>query len=93
MNGVKCEQALARVLAYLRGLDIPLTVDASIAALKLVEEALAANEADLYSHIMDRLPERFALPELQLPPLAPPIHRGSIGYANRPDAPRVSQRL
>jgi hypothetical protein len=92
VNGVKCEQALARVLAYLRGMDIPLTVDTSIAALKLVEEALAASEADLYGYIMDRLPERFALPELQLPPLTPPIRRGSIGYANRPDAPHVSQR-
>lgn len=92
MNGVKCEQALARILAYLRGMDVPLTVDASIAALRLVEEALATNETDLYGYIMDRISERFTLPELQLPPLTPPIRRGSIGYANHPDETRVSHR-
>jgi len=88
MGDTMCERALARVLAYLRGMDVPLTVAASIAALRLVEEALARNEADLYGYIMDRIPERFTLPEIQLPPLTPPIHRGSIDYVNHPDVPR-----
>ena len=74
------ESALARVLAYLKGMDVPMTTATHIAALKLVEEALAREEVDPYVYIMDRIPERFSLPELQLPPLAPPLRRGNIGY-------------
>ena len=74
------ERALARVLAYLKGMAVPMNTRTHIAALKLVEEALARDEADIYVYIMDRIPERFSLPELQLPPLSPPLQRGSIGY-------------
>ncbi|MBF8270528.1 MAG: hypothetical protein HW386_2237 [Gammaproteobacteria bacterium] len=74
------ERALARVLTYLNGMDVPMNNATHIAALKLVEEALTREEVDLYVYIMDRIPERFSLPELQLPPRTPPLHRGSIGY-------------
>ena len=74
------ERALARVIAYLTGMDVPMTAETHIAALRLVEEAIAGNDADMYSYIMDRIPERFNLPDFQLPPLVPSIRRGSIGY-------------
>jgi len=80
MTKTLSERALARVLAYLQGMHVQLDMNAHIAALKLVEEALASGEADIYVYIMDRLPERFSLPTLQLPPLTPPLRRGSIGY-------------
>ena len=80
MGNTLCERALARVLAYLNGMDVPMTTETNIAALRLVEEALARNETDIYDYIMDHIPERFTLPDLHLPPLTPPIRRGSIGY-------------
>ena len=80
MKKTLSERALARVLAYLQGLHVPLDMNTHIAALKLVEEALASGEADIYVYIMDHIPERFSLPTLQLPPLTPPLRRGSIGY-------------
>jgi hypothetical protein len=79
----QCEQVLGRVLAYLSGTGMPLSRELSVVALKLVEEALEREETqDVYAYIMDRLPQQFALPQLQLPPLAPPVNRGSIGYGD-----------
>jgi len=80
MGDTACERALARVLAYLNGMNVPLTKAASISAMKLVEEALGQDSVEVYVYIMDRIAERFVLPEFQLPPLTPPILRGSIGY-------------
>jgi len=74
------ELALARVLTYLNGMDVSMTAETNIAALQLVQEAIALNHTDIYGYIMDHIPERFTLPDLQLPPLTPPIRRGCIGY-------------
>ncbi|MFZ5602328.1 MAG: hypothetical protein ACOY7J_07745 [Pseudomonadota bacterium] len=83
MGQTQCEQILSRVLAYLSSLGMPVTRDVSMSALRLVEEALAQeDEQDLYAWIMARLPQQFTLPQLELPPLAPPINRGSIGYGD-----------
>ena len=80
MGNTISERALARVLAYLNGMDVPMTAETNIAALQLVQEAITLNHTDIYDYIMDRIPERFTLPDLHLPPLTPPIRRGSIGY-------------
>ena len=80
MGDTLSERALARVLAYLTGMDVPMTTETNIAALRLVEEAITMHQPDIYGYIMDRIPERFALPDVQLPPLTPPIRRASIGY-------------
>lgn len=84
MGQTPCEQVLSRVLAYLAGMGMPITRDISRMALRLVEEALAQEDTDdLYAWIMERLPRQFLLPQLDLPPLAPPVHRGSIGYGGK----------
>ena len=81
MSSTLSERALARVIAYLTGMDVPMNVETNIAALRLVEEAIAKDNTDIYDYIMDRIPERFNLPDLQLPLQMPAIRRGSIGYA------------
>jgi hypothetical protein len=75
------EQLLARVIAYLEGLDMVVTRAASARALELVQEALCQQDEDPFAYVMDRLPLQFALPQLDLPPLGPPVNRGSIGYS------------
>lgn len=37
----------------------------------------------LLKSVMDRLPEYFAIPEVNIPVAAPPLFRGSIGYHHR----------
>lgn len=75
-----CELLLARIIAYLEGLDMIITPSLSIRALELVEVALSHPDVDPFTYLMEQLPEQFALPQLELPPLAPLIKRGSIGY-------------
>lgn len=82
MGQTHCEQVLSRVLAYLAGMGMPVTREVSMMALQLVNEALAQDEQDLYAWVMERLPRQFTLPALELPPLAPPVNRGSIGYGD-----------
>lgn len=80
MSDTLCELLLARIIAYLEGLDMIITPSLSIRALELVEIALSQPDVDPFTYLMEQLPEQFALPQLELPPLAPPIKRGSIGY-------------
>ncbi len=75
------EQLLARVFAYLEGLDMVVTRSASVRAMELVQEALSQQDEEPFAYVMERLPRQFALPQLELPPLGPPINRGSIGYS------------
>ncbi len=80
MSKTDCEHALSRVLAYLALLGMPATRELSVVALKLVQEALESEEPDIFQYVMTQLPQRFSLPPLSLPRIAPPINRGSIGY-------------
>lgn len=78
------EHALARVLAYLRLCEIPLTREVMLAALGLVQEALAEDGAsqDLLVRVMDRLPRHFSLPDPRVPITYPNLQRSSIGYGS-----------
>jgi hypothetical protein len=38
-------------------------------------------DADLINRVMEEVPRRIAMPEVQLPPATLPINRASIGYA------------
>ena len=78
------EHALARVLAYLRLCEIPLTRDVMLEALGLVQEALAEDgrSEDLLARVMDRLPWHFSLPEPRVPPAYPNLQRSSIRYGS-----------
>lgn len=76
------EVALTRVLAYLRLGRMPITREVMIEALALVQEELREEEQlqPLLQGLMLRLPAHFALPNPALPPVCPPMHRGSIQY-------------
>lgn len=74
------QEVLARVLAYLRALGLEENRDISRDALQLVQEAFASDSNDLYAYVMERLPQRFSLPDVPLPRAMPPVQRGSIGY-------------
>jgi len=86
------EHALSRVLGYLRLCGVPMDRDVRIAALRLVEEVVAASpvpygadgdpddESGLIEAVMLRFPQRFQLPEPSFPPVFPRIERGSIHY-------------
>ena len=74
------EQLLTRVISYLEGMDMVITLPLSARALTLVQDALLQQDEEPFRYVMTRLPDQFALPQLTLPSLAPPIIRGSIGY-------------
>jgi hypothetical protein len=83
MAHTECEQVLGRVLAYVSGTGLAISREVAIVALKLVEDALSQDPGtDLYAYVMERLPLQFVLPSVGLPPLSPPIQRGSIGYGD-----------
>jgi hypothetical protein len=75
------EYALGRVLAYLGWSGVPVTRDMIRMAFRIVEQSVADGDADLIKRVMEELPHRMALPEVQLPPAALPIKRTSLGYA------------
>jgi len=74
------EQLLARVFAYLDGMDLVIGLPHANRALQLVQQALTQQDEDPFVYIMEQLPRHFTLHPLELPPLSPPLSRGSIGY-------------
>lgn len=85
------EQVLARVLMYLRTLGVVESREIAREALRLVEDAYAsaenqsdsASEEDLFRYVMERLPQRFSLPDIPMPMSMPPVNRASIGYEEK----------
>lgn len=81
MPETQCQQALERVLTYLRDSGIDLNADTCRQALRLVDQALTVGDGpDLPARCIDRVPEYFNLPAMDIPPPAPPLERGHIGY-------------
>jgi len=76
------EHALSRVLEYLAVNGVALNDSHTLVALQLVEEGLQQNGVNLMSWVMDELPRHFELPAVKLPPVSPPLARGSIGYGD-----------
>lgn len=76
------EDALGRVLAYLRGSGLTVTPASTRKALRLIEQALDEDQqANLVATVMRRLPDHFDLPAAEIPKIAPPVHHGSLHYA------------
>jgi hypothetical protein len=77
------EEALSRVLAYLKLCGLPLTREVMLEALTLVRDALAEEEGgeQLLVRVMEQIPRRYRLPEPDVAPVCPPLRRGSIHYA------------
>ncbi|MFC6672168.1 hypothetical protein [Marinobacterium aestuariivivens] len=76
------EHALSRALEYLAVNGVDLSDRHTLLALQLIEEGLQRGEADLLAWVMDELPKRVELPQLRVPPVAPMLVRGSIGYGD-----------
>jgi hypothetical protein len=87
-----CEHALSRVLAYLRLCGVPLTREIRVAALRLVAEVVAGlvagtdaeDDTAVLERTMSLFSQRFELPAPMLPPVFPPLERGSIHYDDTP---------
>lgn len=75
------EDALGRVLAYLRGAGVTVTPAVTRQALRLIEQALDEQQDDLVAAVMRRLPEHFELPPIVVPEATPRVHHGSLRYA------------
>ena len=82
-TAVLVEAALLRAFAYLHSSGVVINKAVALTVLRLIEELLQADPPDLLTVLMQKLPERITLPQPQLPPSFPPIHRGSIGYDQR----------
>lgn len=83
MQHTTVEEALGRVLAYLRGSGLMVTPAVTRDALRLIEQALDADPRhDLVETVMRRLPDHFSLPSMPIPEVAPPVHHGSLRYAD-----------
>lgn len=81
MSETLCQQALERVLTYLRDGGTDLNAETCSKALRLVDEALMeGNGPDLPARCIDRVPQYFSQPAVDIPPPGPPLERGHIGY-------------
>ncbi|MFO8142447.1 MAG: hypothetical protein R6T87_11340 [Marinobacter sp.] len=81
MPEILCQQALARVLAYLGDEGVVLTRDTCRQALRLVESALADGAGpDLPARCVANIPDYFERPYQSIPDANPPLKRGCIGY-------------
>lgn len=82
MSATPGELALTRVLAYLRLSRIPITREVMLEALILVQEELReeARLEPLLQRLLQRLQEQYPRQDQALPPVCPPLQRGSIHY-------------
>lgn len=98
MDDISFQHVFSRVYGYLCEAGVEMTSERCRQMLQLIDEAMAeigegsnniANDRrELGGHrllksVMDRLPEYFAIPEVNIPTAAPPLCRGSIGYHRR----------
>ncbi|TBW51560.1 hypothetical protein EZI54_16940 [Marinobacter halodurans] len=80
MQRAVCQQALDRLIAYLRGCGVEITSENCRKALRLVDRALETGSHDVMARAMDMIPDYFDLPPLAIPQQSPSLMRGSIGY-------------
>lgn len=80
MRQTPAEQALGRLMQYLRLAGVEPSADVSASLLETVSEAVRGNEHALIGVVMDRFETRFELPSVDVPTPSPPVVRDSIGY-------------
>lgn len=98
MDDISFQHVFSRVYSYLCEAGIEMTSERCRTMLQLIDDAMAEigegstnivnDRRELAGHrllkgVMDRLPEYFAIPEVTIPAVAPPLCRGSIGYHRR----------
>jgi len=87
MRATASEQALRRILAWLRWAGWRLTPELQQAVLQALADSTAAQQPDLLGASLRLLQQRGMLPEpapvqVRCPPLAPALQRGSIAYGD-----------
>lgn len=76
-----CQQAVERVLTYLRDDGVELRAETCRQVLRLVDEAMAEGDGpDLPARCIDRVGDYFSLSGMDIPSSSPPLERGHIGY-------------
>lgn len=81
MQETVSQQALKRVLAYLRDEGRELDADTLGTALRLVNETQAYGDGkDLPAQCMDRIPDYFGTQVFHISASGLPLERGHIGY-------------
>lgn len=80
MSQSLAEQALNRLMQYLRLARVAPSADVSVWALEVVRDAVKTDGQAVIPFVMDRVEEYFVLLSTDVPPPCPPIVRGSIGY-------------
>ncbi len=83
MDRLLAEQALSRAYDYLSAMGMDITREVTLRVLRLVEAGLAQEQEDPLGFIMAKVREHFSLPQSDLPPVAPGVIRGSMGYERR----------
>ena len=97
MEDISFQHVFSRVYNYLCEAGVEMTSERCRQLLQLIDDAVAEvgegashtavsgelSGIRLLENAMDRLPHYFTLPEAKIPPPAPPLNRGSIGYRSR----------
>ncbi|SHK45496.1 hypothetical protein SAMN05216369_2115 [Marinobacter antarcticus] len=88
MEDISFQHVFSRVYNYLCEAGVEMASEQCRQMLQLIDDAVAEVGADqgghrLLENAMNKLPDYFTVPEVQIPPAAPPLCRGSIGYSRR----------
>jgi hypothetical protein len=86
MQEMVYEDVFSRTFGYIRHNGVGLNRDSALAAVRLIEELLVADAPDVMDRVIVELPHRLDRAGdravFALPPLSPPLNRGSIAYRN-----------
>lgn len=98
MDDISFQHVFSRVYSYLCEAGVEMSSEHCRQMLQLIDDVMAeigegssytaTDRRELAGHrllkgVMDRLPEYFAILEVNIPTAAPPLRRGSIGYYSR----------
>ncbi|HEA52492.1 hypothetical protein LCGC14_1385870 [marine sediment metagenome] len=88
MEDISFQHVFSRVYNYLREAGVEMASEQCRQMLQLIDDAVAEVGADegghrLLENAMNKLPEYFTVPDVQIPAASPPLIRGSIGYNRR----------
>ena len=81
MDALTSYQLLGRLLAYLEMSGAGADSGAFDHALALLSNEHAGDDQRVaFEMLISRIPDYYPVPTVDIPPVAPPVQRGSIGY-------------
>jgi hypothetical protein len=76
-----CQQAIERVMTYLRDDGVELDAETCRQVLRLVDGAMTEGDGPgLPARCIELVPDYFNLPGMDIPAPIPPLMRGHLGY-------------